>query len=77
MYMQCFLFFKETKSCIDIDGSCMLMNLQPRREGVESDKCSAALVHSCVQYIRGVQTDPAHILYACMHAHFNVESVTH
>ena len=25
---------KETKSCIDIDGLCMLINLQLRREGV-------------------------------------------
>ena len=29
---------KETKSCIDIDGSCMLMNLQLRREGLQNDK---------------------------------------
>ena len=32
------LIIRETKSCIDIDGSCMLMNLQSRREGVQNDK---------------------------------------
>ena len=29
---------RETKSCIYIDGSWMLMNLQSRREGVQNDK---------------------------------------
>ena len=32
------LIIRETKSCIDIDGSCMLINLQSRREGVQNDR---------------------------------------
>ena len=43
--------FKETKSCTDIDGSCMLMNLQSRREGVQSDKMISAVPHYSIKSV--------------------------